>query len=96
MLECNHDSQMLLRSAYPQSLKERIGGCYGHLSNEQSKNLLSCLDFSRIQHIVAAHLSEKNNTPDLAQQALSQALGCTPEWIAVADQEVGLSWREIT
>jgi len=95
MLECNHDSEMLAHSAYPQSLKERIGGRYGHLSNDQSMDLLSRLDYSRIQHIVAAHLSEKNNTPSLARQALSQALGCTPGWIGVADQEAGLSWREI-
>lgn len=95
MIECNHDSEMLARSSYPQSLKERISGRLGHLSNEQSMDLLACLDCSRIQHIVAAHLSEKNNTPYLAQQALSQALGCTPDWIGVADQEAGQSWRDI-
>jgi len=95
MLECNHDSEMLLNSSYPQPLKERIGGRYGHLSNEQSMDLLSCLDCSGIQHIVAAHLSEKNNTPHLAQQALSRVLNCTPDWIGVADQDVGLPWREI-
>jgi len=86
---------MLIRGTYPQPLKDRIGGRYGHLSNKQSMDLLSCLDCSRIQHIVAAHLSEKNNTPYLAQQALSQPLDCRPEWVGVADQEAGLPWREI-
>lgn len=95
MLECNHDSGMLMGGTYPQPLKDRIGGRYGHLSNEQSMDLLSCLDCSRIQHVVAAHLSEKNNTPFLARLALSRPLDCTPEWIGVADQETGLSWREI-
>jgi phosphoribosyl 1,2-cyclic phosphodiesterase len=96
MLECNHDSEMLARSTYPQQLKARISGRYGHLSNQQSMDLLSSLDCSRFQHIVAAHLSEKNNTPYLAREALGKALHCKPEWIGVADQERGLSWREIT
>ena len=95
MLECNHDARMLALSSYPQALKERIGGRYGHLSNEQTLNLLSSINSPMIRHVVAAHLSEKNNTPALARQALSQALGCTPDWIGVADQETGLSWREI-
>jgi len=95
MLECNHDAQLLAQSFYPPALKERIGGRNGHLSNEQTMNLLASIKSTRVQHVVAAHLSEKNNTPELARQALSRALGCTPDWIGVADQETGLSWREI-
>jgi hypothetical protein len=45
--------------------------------------------------MVAAHLSQNNNYPELARAALSAALGCTPDWIAVADQESGLDWRGI-
>jgi hypothetical protein len=44
---------------------------------------------------VAAHLSQENNSPQLAQQALAEALGCSQDWIAVANQETGLDWREI-
>ena len=95
LLECNHDSAMLMNSAYPQPLKERIGSRHGHLSNEQAGDLLSCLDCSKIQHIVAAHLSEKNNRPYLAQAALSKTLSCAPEWVGVANQDHGLYWREI-
>ncbi len=95
MLECNHDSGMLARSSYPSALKARIGGRLGHLSNTQSMALLASLECSSMQHIVAAHLSQKNNTPSLAQLALSKALGCAPDWIGVAEQEAGLSWREI-
>jgi phosphoribosyl 1,2-cyclic phosphodiesterase len=95
ILECNHDEAMLLDGRYPASLKQRVGGRFGHLNNEQAATLLSQLDNSRLQHIVAAHLSQQNNLPALAVQALSGALGCAQEWIAVADQQQGLDWREI-
>jgi phosphoribosyl 1,2-cyclic phosphodiesterase len=72
-----------------------VGGELGHLSNAQSAALLGRLDTTRLQHLVAAHISEKNNRPELATAALSEALGCEPEWIALADQDSGLGWREI-
>lgn len=95
VLECNHDAEMLRNGRYPHSLKQRVGGRFGHLNNQQSAELLSRLDNSRLQHIVAAHLSQQNNLPALAVSALSQVLGCTEDWIAVADQQQGLDWREI-
>lgn len=95
LLECNHDSALLAASAYPPALKQRIAGRYGHLSNAQAADLLGRLDCSRLQHLAALHLSEKNNTPLLARAALAAALGCAPDWIAVADQEAGLAWRQI-
>lgn len=95
VLECNHDVDMLQNGDYPFRLKQRIGGRYGHLSNAQAAALLARLDYSRLQHIVAAHLSHQNNSPELAVGALSAVLGCEPEWVAVARQEEGLGWREV-
>jgi len=95
VLECNHDSTLLAKSHYPHSLKQRVGGDYGHLNNADAAALLSKLNNSRLQHIVAAHLSRSNNTPLLAQQALSAVLNCAADWVAVAGQDEGLSWREI-
>lgn len=95
VLECNHDSGMLASGDYPYSLKQRVGGRYGHLNNDEAAALLSRLDNSRLQHIVAAHLSRKNNTRELAVDALATALGCDADWIAVATQPDGLEWREI-
>jgi phosphoribosyl 1,2-cyclic phosphodiesterase len=95
VLECNHDATLLANSDYPLSLKQRVGGRFGHLNNVDAAALLARLDCSRLQHIVAAHLSRKNNTPELAVNALSTALNCNPEWVAVATQEEGLAWREI-
>jgi phosphoribosyl 1,2-cyclic phosphodiesterase len=95
VLECNHDEAMLARGDYPYFLKQRVGGRMGHLNNAEAARLLARLDTSRLKHIAAAHLSRKNNTPELAVAALSGALGCEQEWIAVATQEEGLGWREI-
>ncbi len=95
VLECNHDPEMLANGDYPSSLKQRVGGRFGHLSNTDAAALLALLDNSRLQHIVAAHLSRKNNTRELAVAALSAVLSCNKDWIAVATQKEGLAWREI-
>jgi len=95
LLECNHDAAMLADGPYSPALKRRVGGPLGHLSNDQAVGLLQQLDTSRLQHMVAAHLSDKNNHPDLVRSALAGALDCAPDWIAIADQDVGLGWREI-
>lgn len=95
VLECNHDPDMLAQGGYPWPLKQRIAGRLGHLSNEAAAGLLRQLDNRRLQHLVAAHLSQQNNRPALAREALAAALGCAPEWIAVADQEMGFAWRSL-
>lgn len=95
VLECNHDAGMLRDGPYPPSLKQRVGGRFGHLSNEQAAEFLARLDTRDLQHIVAAHLSEKNNTPELAVQAMCAALDCRAEEIGVASQAEGIGWREI-
>ena len=96
LLECNHDSEMLASGPYPPGLKQRVGGQFGHLSNDQASDLLCKIDTTRLQHLVAAHLSDKNNHPDLARQALSVALGCAAPDISVANQDDGLAWRPVT
>jgi phosphoribosyl 1,2-cyclic phosphodiesterase len=95
VIECNHDRAMLADGPYPPRLKERIGSRLGHLDNDTAAELVRGLDCSRLAHVVAAHLSQQNNTPDLARAALAGALGCAPDWIEVATQESGFSWREI-
>lgn len=93
LLECNHDLDMLRTGPYAYALKKRVGGRLGHLDNQTSAQLLQQLDNSRLKHVVAAHLSEKNNTPALAKQALSMALSCEADWIGIAAQDDGLAWR---
>jgi phosphoribosyl 1,2-cyclic phosphodiesterase len=95
VLECNHDSGMLMNGEYPYSIKQRVGGRLGHLNNQDAAGILAKLDTSRLQHLIAAHLSQQNNTEALAVQALCGALGCEADWVGVATQENGFFWREI-
>lgn len=95
VLECNHDRRMLAQGPYPEHLKRRVGGPLGHLDNDAAASLLARIDQSRLRHVVAAHLSEKNNSPDMARRALGDVLGCAPEWVGVADQTRGLDWRSL-
>lgn len=95
MLECNHDAGMLAQGGYPWHLKQRIAGRFGHLDNAAAAALLRQVEHGRLQHVVCAHLSQENNTPALARAAMAATLGCTPEWIAVADQDNGVAWRSL-
>ncbi len=95
VLECNHDSGLLADSTYPAMLKRRISGDFGHLDNQQAASLLRAINSSRLQHIVAAHLSEQNNSPSLVKKAVAEALGCEESWVGVASQEEGFGWREL-
>jgi phosphoribosyl 1,2-cyclic phosphodiesterase len=95
VLECNHDLQMLWSGGYPKWLKARIAGPFGHLDNASSARLLGKLDRSRLRHVIAAHLSEQNNRPELARSALAGALGCDEASVAVASQGGGFAWREL-
>lgn len=73
-LEANHDVQMLKDGPYPFWLKQRILGNGGHLSNNQCAELLTELNWGKLEHVVAMHASEKNNTYDLALDAVAATL----------------------
>ncbi len=94
LLEANHDMTMLNEGEYPDHLKYRVAGKLGHLNNVQSASLLKRIDISQLQHLVAMHLSEKNNHPSIVRSVFSETLGCDQEWIGIADQELGFQWRE--
>lgn len=89
VLESNHDPDMLLRGFYPYHVKERIRSARGHLSNSQCGELAARLASGTAESILLAHLSENNNTPDLAlaanRRALSEA-GASPS-LAVAARD---------
>jgi len=95
-LEANHCEDLLRNSAYPASLKARISGRYGHLSNRASGELLARIAGASLQRVVAAHLSRQNNRAELAQAALARALGAVPGDIAVATQDEGSTWIELS
>jgi phosphoribosyl 1,2-cyclic phosphodiesterase len=95
LLESNHCVDMLARSAYPPSLKLRVGGRFGHLSNAQAANLLEEIQTERLQHLVIAHLSEKNNTLDRVQASLASAVRSVQN-VLYACQEEGFDWLTIS
>jgi len=95
VLEANHDLEMLRNGAYPSWLKARVAGRLGHLDNVASAGLLASLDRSRLKHVIAAHLSARNNTVDLVRSALTEVLGCESGWVGIADQAEGFAWRDL-
>ncbi|ACC70607.1 MBL fold metallo-hydrolase [Paraburkholderia phymatum] len=95
VLECNHDVQMLAASRYPPSLKARIGGNHGHLNNDAAADILASLDRSKLRHLVAAHLSQQNNLPELAQAAMAAVLGAPATEVVVATQGEGFGWLSL-
>jgi phosphoribosyl 1,2-cyclic phosphodiesterase len=95
LLECNHDAKLLAQSRYPASLKARIGGRLGHLSNDTAAQILAQCTHAGLQHLVAAHLSEQNNSPAHARDALAPAWGGSADEIVVADPAIGFEWLSI-
>ena len=93
VLECNHDVDLLRASDYPPFLKARILGGRGHLSNAQAAQLLAKIDRRRLRLLAAAHLSRRNNRPQLAQSALAAVLGADADDVLIADQDAGLGWQ---
>ncbi len=73
-LESNHDLAMLRVGPYPWSLKQRVMSRRGHLSNESVAEYLSSAFDGRARHLVLAHLSKKNNLPELALRSACNAL----------------------
>lgn len=95
VLEANHDPELLARGPYPASLKRRVGGDFGHLSNQQAADFLTQMATEKLTHLVASHLSEQNNEPNLACSTLAEAINTTADWITLADQAEGFGWRDI-
>ena len=80
VLESNHDVEMLKVGPYPWSVKQRVMSRTGHLSNHALSEFLADPEAfdGRPRHLVLAHLSENNNTPDLARISAEEALGRRP------------------
>lgn len=85
LLESNHDPDMLATGPYPASLKRRVGGSLGHLSNAQAGDLLATIDHAP-REVVLMHLSETNNSPQLARCSAEAALGHRGTKLQIAKQ----------
>lgn len=87
VLEANHDPDLLLSGPYPWPLKQRIKSRSGHLSNQDTRSLLSEIQHERLKYVVLAHLSEINNTPDSAYQTVGEAISRCRAHLSVALQD---------
>ncbi len=76
-LEANYDEDMLENGRYPYHLKKRISGDNGHLSNRQAVELLINHRPPALSHLLLAHLSKENNTPDIAVELFQKHAGNT-------------------
>lgn len=93
IIEFNHDHDLLEASEYANSLKKRISGKLGHLDNQAASDILGKIQFKKLKYLVAAHLSEKNNTEDLVKDSIVKKIGCERDWIGIANQSEGTSWK---
>ncbi|BCD96923.1 MBL fold metallo-hydrolase [Marinagarivorans cellulosilyticus] len=94
VLEANHEPEMLARGPYPASLKQRVGGFWGHLSNQQCASLVEQINMDVIQHLVIAHISQKNNSAAHVERALEHIPNVKSR-LTLACQERGFDWLQI-
>lgn len=73
-LESNHDEAMLMDGPYPYHLKQRVISDCGHLSNNMTAKYLKSIVGEKTKCIILAHISEKNNTYDLAYDTIKDKL----------------------
>jgi phosphoribosyl 1,2-cyclic phosphodiesterase len=92
VLESNHDIRMLQDCPHrPWSLKQRILGRHGHLSNEAAANCAADIMTDSLRHLYLGHLSGECNKPDLAQRVMQNRLneiGATHVQLAITSQHV--------
>lgn len=95
LLECNYDPDMLRDGPYPQALKQRVAGRLGHLANQQAMKLLVKMDHKQLECLIAMHISENNNSPELVRAALDETLTEQVQTLHVACQQEGFGWQEL-
>ena len=88
IIESNHDVNMLLLGPYPPELKMRIRSEYGHLSHCECAELLSYLCKNGTKNVLLAHLSEENNTPELALGEARRAIADESVRLLVASPDL--------
>ena len=86
IIESNHDEVMLMDGPYPRFLKERVISDKGHLSNNTTSKYLKKIVGSNTKYIILAHLSETNNTEELAYNTTKDELNNDNIKVIVARQ----------
>lgn len=94
IVEANHDLNMLRNGDYPSFLKERVGSQWGHLNNEQTASLITSLTQDRLQHLVIAHISLRNNDIKLVKSQIEPIFKGKGS-IHYACQNQGFDWLNL-
>lgn len=94
LIEANHDKELLAIGPYPYALQQRVGSDWGHLNNEQTRDLLTRLDLNLVQHLVVGHISQKNNCMDLVREVLADQIDALPS-VTLANQDEGFAWLQL-
>ena len=92
ILELNHDPELLRRGPYPPSLRRRVAGDFGHLSNLQAAHLLDALPHHAIARLCVAHVSETNNHPDLVRASIRGVCESLADRTLILDQDQASAW----
>ncbi|HSV60118.1 MAG TPA: MBL fold metallo-hydrolase [Variovorax sp.] len=95
LLEFNHDTELLAGSSYPPFLKQRVGGKWGHLSNDAAAEIAGELYHAGLRHLVAAHLSEQNNRPEIVRRLMAHVLGASADEMLTASAAEGTPWLTV-
>lgn len=98
IIEANHDEEMLMNGPYPYPLKQRVISDVGHLSNHYTGKFLRSMIGDQTEYIFLAHISEKNNTHELALEQVKEELKDTEfplDHIKIADQYIGTEVVEV-
>lgn len=95
LLEANHDLEMLARGPYPPSVQQRISGPWGHLNNEQCRELLHALDNEQLRCLVVGHISQKNNDLPIVQHCIAEHIASIPD-VYFASQDKGFDWLHVS
>lgn len=94
LVESNHDVNMLLTGAYSYSLKQRILGKKGHLSNESCGRMLGELLNDKMKSILLGHLSKENNFPDLAYETVRMEINLSDNNYKAEDFNICVAFRD--
>lgn len=95
MLEFNYDLELLLKGRYPRSLKQRVSGSLGHLSNEQAMSFLEKVGHQYLQTLIVMHRSEENNSDEIIFELLRNQVNLESVKYLIANQESGFEWQTI-
>ncbi len=96
LVECNYDPEMLRSGPYPPMLQARIRSDWGHLGNDQAAELVAYLDHKNLQHILLGHLSEQNNSDEVAYATVCKRLIRGHERVHVLAQHACSQWFHLS